>query len=157
MRNRPAHLYVSLAATSLIAAMLSLAACGARKGSVNPSASNASTQAEASDGIRRISVEELQAALERGEAVLVDVRGGVEYDLGHIKGARSVPLGLIAEQAGQLPRDKLIVTYCACTHEQLSVRGAQEMKKQGIEKTAALVGGWNAWVEAGLPTEKVAE
>jgi 3-mercaptopyruvate sulfurtransferase SseA len=27
------------------------------------------------------------------------------------------------------------------------------MKKAGIENTAALAGGWNAWQEAGLPTE----
>jgi 3-mercaptopyruvate sulfurtransferase SseA len=27
------------------------------------------------------------------------------------------------------------------------------MKKVGIENTAALKGGWNAWTEAGLPTE----
>jgi 3-mercaptopyruvate sulfurtransferase SseA len=28
-----------------------------------------------------------------------------------------------------------------------------EMKKQGIEQAGALLGGWDAWVEAGLPTE----
>ena len=65
------------------------------------------------DGVRRIGPEELRAALERGEAVALDVRGGVEYDLGHIRGALSLPLGLIRERAKELPRDKLIVTYCA--------------------------------------------
>jgi rhodanese-related sulfurtransferase len=29
----------------------------------------------------------------------------------------------------------------------------QELKKQGIENAAALAGGWDAWVKAGLPTE----
>lgn len=65
------------------------------------------------DGVRRVTIDELQDAMEKGEAVLLDVRGGVEYKLGHIKGARSLPLGLIAQQSGDLPRDKLIVTYCA--------------------------------------------
>jgi Rhodanese-like domain len=71
------------------------------------------TQAAPSDGVRRVTVQELRDALEKGEAVVVDVRGPVEYDLGHIKGALSVPLGLIAEKLSGLPRDKLIVTYCA--------------------------------------------
>lgn len=65
------------------------------------------------DGIRRVSIEELQAALAKNEAVVVDVRGSVEYKLGHIKGARSIPLGLVREQAKELPKDKLIVAYCA--------------------------------------------
>jgi rhodanese-related sulfurtransferase len=60
-----------------------------------------------------VSVSELKTALEKNEAVVVDVRGEVEYDLGHIRGSRSIPLGLIASRAGELPRDKLIVTYCA--------------------------------------------
>jgi rhodanese-related sulfurtransferase len=106
------------------------------------------------DGVRRIGLEELQAALERGEAVALDVRGSVEYDLGHIRGSLSLPLGLIRERAKELPRDKLIVTYCAWTHEQLSARAVQEMKKAGIENAAALLGGWDAWVKAGLPTDK---
>jgi rhodanese-related sulfurtransferase len=29
-----------------------------------------------------------------------------------------------------------------------------ELKKHGIENAAALLGGWDAWVKAGLPTEK---
>ncbi|MBA2646139.1 MAG: hypothetical protein H0U81_04995 [Pyrinomonadaceae bacterium] len=49
----------------------------------------------------------------KNQAVVIDVRGGVEYNLGHIEGALSMPLGLVAERAGELPRDKLIVTYCA--------------------------------------------
>ena len=95
---------VSLALILYGSAFLFLAAC-ARGG--GPAA------AAPSDGVRRVTVSELSEAMEKGEAVAVDVRGGVEYDLGHIKGARSIPLGLVAERAKELPRDKLIVTYCA--------------------------------------------
>lgn len=31
------------------------------------------------------------------------------------------------------------------------------MKKQGITNTAALLGGWNAWLKEGLPTEGKSE
>lgn len=107
--------------TILIIALLSLSACNSRDGSdsqrggrvvATPSPS-AQTQATPGDGVRRVTSPELRAALDKGEAVAVDVRGSVEYKLGHIKGARSVPLGLIAQQNKDLPRDKLVVTYCA--------------------------------------------
>jgi rhodanese-related sulfurtransferase len=35
----------------------------------------------------------------------------------------------------------------------LSARGAQELKKLGVENAAALLGGWDAWVGAKLPSE----
>jgi rhodanese-related sulfurtransferase len=121
----------------------------------NPAVAAASPDAPAApdDGVRRISIEELQAALKEDRAVILDVRGPVEYDLGHIKGARLLPLGEIAKRAGELPRGKLFVTYCACKHEGLSGHGVQELKKQGIEDAAALTGGLDAWKAAGLPVE----
>lgn len=114
-----------------------------------------SPQAEAApdDGIPRISVAELRAALAEDRAVILDVRGSVDYDLEHIKGARLLPLGEIAQRAGELPRGKLFVTYCACKHEGLSGHAVQELKRQGIEKASALTGGLDAWRAAGLPTE----
>ena len=95
-----------------------LPACGekpidssqSRSGEIPPPAA---TQPMPSDGVRRVTIPELRDALEKGEAIVVDVRGEVDYKLGHIQGARSLPLGLIAEHANELTRDKLIVTYCA--------------------------------------------
>ncbi len=65
------------------------------------------------DGVRRITVAEASAALEKGEAVIVDVRDAQSYAAGHIKGSLSIPGDDIAARVRELPRDKLIVTYCA--------------------------------------------
>lgn len=105
------------------------------------------------DGVRLVTVEELGGLIARGEAVALDVRGSVEFEMGHIKGAVPMPLGLIAARASELPKDKLIVPYCACSAEQISARAVQELKKQGLDNAAALVGGWDAWTKAGLPVE----
>ena len=79
-----------------------------------PTPSLAATQSkEPNDGVRRITPAELQAAMEKGEAVVVDVRGQAAYQRGHIKGALLIPADQIAARAGELPRDKTIVTYCA--------------------------------------------
>ncbi|HEX8335260.1 MAG TPA: rhodanese-like domain-containing protein [Pyrinomonadaceae bacterium] len=155
--------YLSLSAATLLLTML--LACGA--GAQSPADADATMRTSQNgragaprpeptpraDGVRLVTVEELGRLLERGGAVALDVRGSVEFEMGHIKGAVAMPLGLVAARASELPKDKLIVPYCACSAEQISARAVQELKKQGYENAAALVGGWDEWVKAGLPVE----
>ena len=61
---------------------------------------------------RRISSEEARQAVAKGEAVLVDVRDKAAYASGHAKGAVSLPLSDLPSRAGELPKDKLVITYC---------------------------------------------
>lgn len=44
--------------------------------------------------------------------VLLDTRGRDAYAKAHIPGSLCVPLPEVASLAGQLPRDKELVTYC---------------------------------------------
>lgn len=68
---------------------------------------------ESSDGARRIKPEDARALLEKDKAVLVDVRGEEAYKAGHVKGARNIPVSDIRARARELPRDKMIITYCS--------------------------------------------
>jgi len=61
---------------------------------------------------RRISAEEARQAVAKGEAVLVDVRAKESYDREHAKGALSIPLSDLGSRMGELPKDKLVITYC---------------------------------------------
>lgn len=65
------------------------------------------------DGARRITIEEFDAMVKNGEAFVVDVRNQASYDAGHIPGAKLIPAGEIANHINELPRDKMIVTYCS--------------------------------------------
>ncbi|HEV7859165.1 MAG TPA: rhodanese-like domain-containing protein [Pyrinomonadaceae bacterium] len=65
------------------------------------------------DGVRRITPTEVSAALAKGEAVIVDVRGDSSYEAGHIKGAIHMPTDQLLSRVGELPRDKMIITYCS--------------------------------------------
>jgi rhodanese-related sulfurtransferase len=103
--------------------------------------------------VPRATAAEAHDAMQRGEAVIIDVRGSVPWDLGHIKGAEWLPLGRVAEQGGALPKDKLIVAYCTCKSEELSLAAAAELHKLGYERVAALTGGYAAWIAAGYPIE----
>lgn len=60
----------------------------------------------------RINGEDARKAMAKGDAVLVDVRGKESYDLEHAKGAISLPLSELPNRMGELPKDKMVITYC---------------------------------------------
>jgi 3-mercaptopyruvate sulfurtransferase SseA len=62
----------------------------------------------------RVTVQEAKAALDRGTAVLVDVRSAEAFEVSHIAGAMHIPLGEIeTNPAGlALDKDQWIITYC---------------------------------------------
>jgi 3-mercaptopyruvate sulfurtransferase SseA len=65
------------------------------------------------DGARRITIPELEALMKNNEVFLVDVRNQAMYDNGHIPGSKLIPSGEILNHISELPRDKMIVTYCS--------------------------------------------
>jgi rhodanese-related sulfurtransferase/DNA-binding transcriptional ArsR family regulator len=57
-------------------------------------------------------VDELRQRLELESVVVVDVRPRIEYQAGHIPGARSIPIDELAQRLNELPQDQAIVAYC---------------------------------------------
>jgi 3-mercaptopyruvate sulfurtransferase SseA len=110
------RLFISVGAVMLLAVIV-LTACNSRE--QTPKSTSAATPATApvqsppADDARRITPAELKGALARNDVVIVDVRGEAAYKQGHIKGARLIPSNEILAHADELPRDKMIVTYCS--------------------------------------------
>ncbi len=91
-----------------------LAACNsADKMAINSRTSGASAAPTPADGVRRMTVPELQNLVNKNGVFIVDVRSEDSYNAGHIRGAKLIPLSDIEKRSGELPKDKLIVTYCA--------------------------------------------
>ena len=65
------------------------------------------------ESARRITREEAIKLVKTKKAVYVDVRPKDQYDLGHIKGAISIPLGDILTRVREIPPKTFIITYCA--------------------------------------------
>ena len=65
------------------------------------------------DTTRRITPAELKDEIAKNDVVIIDVRGEPAYKQGHIKGARLIPATEILAHIDELPRNKLIVTYCS--------------------------------------------
>jgi len=112
------RLYVFLSG-AVIFALLALTACNSRDGSAARTGNGtASTSAPAApttpnDGVRRVTTAEVRDAMEKGTAVVVDVRSAEAYKLGHIKGSLSIPEPEIVSRKDELPRDKTIILYCS--------------------------------------------
>jgi rhodanese-related sulfurtransferase len=89
----------------------------------------------------------------RREVQIVDVRESDEFNgvLGHIDGARLVPLGALAARAAELDREIPVVTVCRS-----GARSAQAtvlLKKAGFERVANLSGGMLRWRAQRYPVE----
>jgi 3-mercaptopyruvate sulfurtransferase SseA len=65
------------------------------------------------DGARRVTIDEMETMVKNGQAVIIDVRNQASYDLGHIPGSKLIPAGEILNHLNELPRDKMIITYCS--------------------------------------------
>jgi len=109
-----------------------------------------------SQEVQSIKPEELKKMIESQAAVLVvDNQPKEAYDMEHIPGAVNFPWAPEVRGPVRLPRDKTLVIYCACSHEEDSTDTAtQLMKKFGYKNVKILEGGWLRWQELGYPSEK---
>src|SRR5438874_4655563 len=102
------------------------------------------------DGVDVVDRAELAARLKRREVVVVDVRPAPEFAAGHIKGARSVPIGELRRHLRALPKEAEVVAYCRgpyCVYADDAVR---ELSRKGF-RARRLVDGFPEWKRAGLP------
>ncbi len=103
----------------------------------------------------RISVQDAKAALDKGDAIIIDVRGPDAYKIAHIKGALEHSLNRLEQGDFRgLPKDKQIIAYCSCPAENSSGRAVNLLQKAGYTNVAALVGGNAAWEAAGYEMVK---
>src|SRR5687768_13905568 len=117
--------------------------------------------AQTTPAVDKISVEELKAKLAGSQPVtIIDVRGSESYAASSntIKGAihlkvRRLKSRLRYAPLKDLPKDREIVTYCACPNDQSSITAAQVLQASGFTRVRVLQGGWTEWLRANGPVE----
>lgn len=94
---------------------------------------------------RRIGPDEARALLEAGPVTILDVRTPQEFaHLGHLAGARLLPVDLIAAAPAVLPDDGTPVLVC-CEHGVRSRWAADVLTTAGVAPVYDLAGGMAAW------------
>lgn len=89
-----------------------------------------------------------------GGIQVIDVREPAEFDdaLGHVPGARLLPLSTLAARSGEIAKDRPVVAVCRS-----GARSAQAtvlLQKSGFVQVANLAGGMLRWRAEGLPFEQ---
>jgi rhodanese-related sulfurtransferase len=90
----------------------------------------------------------------KADIVVVDNQPKGAYDMEHIPGAVNFPWAMQIKLPINLPRNKMLILYCACSHEEDSTDVANQLMEFGYHNVKLLEGGWLRWVELGYPIEK---
>ena len=103
----------------------------------------------------RVTVDELRNLIdEKKVQALVDVRSALtQAATGRIPGARAIDMKKIDEGFKGVPVEGEVIVYCACPNEATAVKVAQRLRKAGFKRIRPLLGGIDAWIEAGHEVE----
>jgi rhodanese-related sulfurtransferase len=99
-----------------------------------------------------ITPEELKAKIAKNEPlVIVDLRAQASFAQSDqkIKGALFSRVRKVPHRLRELPRDREVITYCACLADEAAVLAARALLANGFTRVRVLKGGWNAWLAAG--------
>lgn len=92
------------------------------------------------------------------KALFIDSRREEAYASGYILGALNIPYEDGEEELRlehfDLTPDKTLVVYCDGSECQSSIHLAKFLHERGYKDIRVFFGGWQEWVEAGLPVEE---
>ncbi len=102
----------------------------------------------------RVSILEATQLINRGKAVIVDVRDPAAFTAGHLRDAKNIPLKDLSKRVGELDKFKSKTVIVVCQAGVQSVKAAAQLKKAGFNEVVSLEGGVSAWQAQGLPLVK---
>ncbi len=118
-------------------------------------------RAQTDPAVQMISAEELKTKFTGNQPMtIIDVRGSEGYANSHstMKGAihfklRKLKSRLTFPPLKDLPKDREIITYCACPNDEASIAAAQILQASGFKRVRVLQGGWQGWLKVNGPVE----
>jgi hydroxyacylglutathione hydrolase len=103
-----------------------------------------------------IDTAELQSLLDEGVGVqVIDVRLPFDYFGGRVPGSLNVPALSITGRLGPIPADRPLVMVCDDGVK--SAEAAAAARGAGFTNVTVLAGGYDAWLDADMPTETISE
>jgi len=109
----------------------------------------------ARDALEPIARDDLVTRLRDDLVTLLDVRPDDEFALGHLPGARNIPLADLERRLRELPKSREVIAYCRGPYCVLSFEAVAALRAHGY-RVRRLEDGYPEWKAAGLPIEGVA-
>ena len=118
-------------------------------------------RAQTDPAVQMISAEELKTKVTANQPVtIIDVRSSEGYANSNttVKGAihlkvRKLKSRLTFAPFKDMSKEREIVTYCACPHDESSIAAGQILQSSGFKRVRVLQGGWREWLKANGPVE----
>jgi hydroxyacylglutathione hydrolase len=100
-----------------------------------------------------LSVDTLRERLSNGDDIaILDVREEDEWDEGYLEGSIRIYVGHLEEKLDDIPRDKEIAVMCTVGHR--AGLASSILLRAGFEEVYNVLGGFDAWTNAGYPVTK---
>lgn len=106
--------------------------------------------------LEAVGIAELLERMRRDDVVVLDVRPALEYESGHIAGARSVPVEELEDRLSELSLETEIVAYCRGPYCVFADEAVERLRRHG-HAARRLDVGYPDWKAAGLPVESDGE
>lgn len=121
----------------------------------------AAAQAQQPAAVNTITADELKTKMAKKEQVtVIDVRSSEGFAAASttVKGSIHFKLRKLKSRVNfpplkDLPRNREIVTYCACPKDQSSIAAAQILLASGFTRVRVLQGGWHEWLRVNGPVQ----
>lgn len=138
---------------ALLAATLTLSACGGQSSPAQPAAAEVGAAAvvEKLDLPLNIDAQTVNELRGREDVLVLDVREDFEFAAGHIPGATLIPLGQLSSRLADLPADKTILAVCRSGNR--SGQATELLKQKGFD-VHNMQGGMIAWENAGFEIDQ---
>lgn len=118
------------------------------------------SEEEDMSGYKNLSPRDAKQMIEKDDVYVLDVRTPSEFNSSHLKGATLIPVTnvfgsnlssdqLLQARTDEVPKDKKVLVYCRTGKRSEAASGI--LVKAGNSQVYNLIGGINAWTEAGLP------
>ncbi|MEM2102621.1 MAG: NosD domain-containing protein [Candidatus Bathyarchaeia archaeon] len=102
------------------------------------------------NGYVNVSTEQAKSMIETDPSLIVlDVRTQTEYDSGHIRNARLIPLSQLESRLEELDKNSKTLVYCLSGN--LSITACQILVANNFTNVYNLLDGLKAWTDAGYP------
>jgi rhodanese-related sulfurtransferase len=105
-----------------------------------------------------VTAEAVKKHIHHGDPLLlVELRHHHEHDWSLFKARGSLRLesDALEQHLAEIPHNRPIVVFSDCPGDQISTQAAHMLLKHGWNDVHKLVGGFDAYLEAGLPVEPV--
>ena len=99
-----------------------------------------------------VTVQEAERLVAHGDAVLIDVREQGEWEAGHVRQARHIPLGVLPDRLAEVPHDRAVLLFCRSGNR--SGQATRLLLERGFTNARNVDGGVLAWERQGLPLEQ---